>query len=52
MNKSVPSGQLSLDIPGLTPFTSYTVYVEAVTVATGDKSDDITVVTLEDGTFV
>ena len=41
--------QLSLDITGLTPFTNYTVYVEAVTVAVGERSPDITVLTLEDG---
>ena len=45
----VPRDQLSLDIPSLTPFTNYTVYVEAETVAVGEKSDDATVVTLEDG---
>ena len=48
----VPRDQLSLDIPSLTPFTNYTVYVEAETVAAvGEKSDDATVVTLEDGTI-
>ena len=48
--KEVLHDQLSLDILSLTPFTNYTVYVEAETVAAvGEKSDDTTVVTLEDG---
>ena len=38
-----------LNITGLTPFTNYTVYVEGVTVETGDMSESVTVVTLEDG---
>ena len=38
-----------LEITGLTPFTSYTLYVEGVTVEIGDKSPNVMVVTLEDG---
>ena len=38
-----------LEITGLTPFTNYTLYVEGVTVEIGDKSDDVMVMTLEDG---
>ena len=38
-----------LNITGLTPFTNYTVYVEGVTVEIGDKSDNVIVMTLEDG---
>ncbi|CAI8003305.1 Phosphatidylinositol phosphatase PTPRQ [Geodia barretti] len=46
VDRDVPRDQLSLDIPSLTPFTNYTVYVEAETVAAvGEKSDDATVVT-------
>ena len=41
--------QLSLNITDLTPFTNYTVYVKAETVAVGERSPDITVLTLEDG---
>ena len=36
-------------ITGLTPFTNYTVYVEGVTIEIGDRSEDVTVVTLMDG---
>ena len=38
-----------LNINGLRPFTSYTLYVEGVTVEIGDKSADVIVMTLEDG---
>lgn len=38
-----------LTITGLTPFTNYTVFVEGVTVDVGDKSLEVTVVTLQDG---
>ena len=37
------------NITDLIPFTSYTLYVEGVTVEIGDKSDDVMVMTLEDG---
>ena len=49
MVRVVPGNQLSLNITGLTPFTNYTVYVVAKTVAVGERSPDITVITLEDG---
>ena len=45
----VGGGVLTLDITGLTPFTNYTVYVAAETVAVGDQSPGRTVLTLEDG---
>ena len=48
-SKNRTTDQLSLDITDLTPFTNYTVYLEAETVAVGERSPDITVVTLEDG---
>ena len=38
-----------LNITGLIPFTNYTLYVEGVTLETGDKSADVIVMTLEDG---
>ena len=38
-----------LNITGLRPFTSYTLYVEGVTVEIGDMSAFVVVVTLEDG---
>ena len=41
--------ETELNIIGLTPYTDYSVYVEAVTVEVGDQSDTVTVVTLEDG---
>lgn len=41
--------ETELVIPGLTPFTNYTVFVEGVTVDVGDRSVEVTVVTLEDG---
>ena len=38
-----------LNITGLIPYPSYTLYVEGVTVEIGEKSDDVLVKTLEDG---
>ena len=40
---------MELNIADLTPFTNYTVFVEASTVDYGEMSDEVTVVTLEDG---
>ena len=45
----VGESMTSRDITGLTPFTNYTVYVEGVTIAVGEKSADVSVMTLEDG---
>ena len=38
-----------LNINGLRPFTNYTLYVEGVTVETGNKSANVIVISLEDG---
>ena len=46
---STVGDETELVIPGLTPFTNYTVFVEGVTVDVGDKSVEVTVVTSEDG---
>ena len=37
------------NITGLIPFTSYTLFVEGVTVEIGNKSGEMIVMTLEDG---
>ena len=47
----VSDDMLTLLISGLTPFTDYTVFVTAETVAEGEKSPHRTIVTLEDGTY-
>ena len=46
---STVGNETELAIPSLTPFTNYTVFVEGVTVDVGDRSVQVTVVTLEDG---
>ena len=42
-------GSISLFVSGLNPFTTYTFYVLAVTVATSEPSDSVTVLTNEAG---
>jgi len=42
-------GSISLLVSGLNPFTAYTFYVLAVTVATSEPSDSVTVLTNEAG---
>ena len=41
--------EMGFNITGLTPFTEYMVSVQARTVDYGERSDEVTVVTLEDG---
>jgi len=45
----VNSGNVTVLVSGLDPFTNYTFYVLAVTVAPSEPSDNVTVVTSEAG---
>lgn len=47
-NVSVDGDVTSVDISGLSEYTNYSVYVQAETVALGDRSETVTVFTDED----
>ena len=45
----VNSSDLTVLVSGLDPFTNYTFYVSAITVALSEASDRVTIVTYESG---